>query len=142
MTTTNTTTTAIGYRNEEVSSNPHLAPYTLREVIDFETEELCNTDIFDYMQDKLPSEANTDTIIDYLTTTLSVPENELHYLWLTDTPEQVATYYPSGYDNNEPTYITEYQVTNPLVISDLGEDGKLYVSAYPIVEKDTQEFLN
>ena len=142
MRTINTTTTAIGYRNEAVSSNSQLAPYTLREVIDFETEELCNTDIFDYTQDKLPSEANTDTIIDYLTTTLSVPENELHYLWLTDTPEQAATYYPSGYDNTEPTYITEYQVTNPLVISDLGEDGKLYVSAYPIVEKDTQEFLN
>ena len=111
--------------------------------MDFEVNELHNKDIF-YTMKRLykdykcpfffPSYFKIKYTLKYLANILDCKINELNYIWVT-TKNNVIRYCDSKNDLDNNVVTVHINALNMIPISDLGKDGCLFVSKYPIVYK-------
>ena len=121
--------TGQGYRNNSISSGVK----SLSDIITYETCELYNEDIFDFMKkyyddynvDNLTTADSVDYTLQYLSTLLNTTVDNLKGVWLTTHQDVLDVYCPDGCDVDiETVYIHEHKM---IPISDLGRDGTLFV---------------
>lgn len=121
-----------GYRNDNIS-DPDADEFTLRDVLDYEINELENTDIYEYLSDNGDGLDGIDDVSDiliYVYSELGLPdESEVYGLWLTSVDAVIELY--DG-DTSNPETITSYELPDDyIILSDLGEDGVLIASSTP-----------
>lgn len=106
-------------------------------IIKYETEEMRNSDILDYCSEKYGIEKSIGSLILFLIDKFDT--SELNALWLCDNitdvlnsyiENEVNSYLSHIDDDSALTYnITAYRIPeNAIIVSDLNEGGKLYVS--------------
>lgn len=104
--------TQIGYRNDGLSEGI----FTISEIIEYETEELGNEDIYDTCEELY----NTRNPLEVIENTFG--KEVVYGMWFAR-KEDILEYYAEDGE----TEINSYNIpNNAVVISDLGEDGVLF----------------
>lgn len=115
--------THVGYRNDALSG---ITDPSLKEVIDFESNELGNTDLLDFTK-QVYGKRNVDSLLDFCQKRLA--SQQLYAFWLTASKYDVVTQYMDDGDN----VITAYKIDKPVILlNDLGSDGFLFASTEPL----------
>lgn len=124
----------IGYRNNTLSTIG-ADRLLLADIVDYETLDLGNSDIPDYVQHTYPewqlNPSMTGKDIEQIIRRLwHLPKTaKLYGIWLTKTKRDVAAYYA---DESPNITITTYVLPQTaLVVSNLGPEGLLYVIPKP-----------
>lgn len=117
-----------GYRTESLYGE---GKRDLREVVNHEVTDLGNTDIIDYLTEKgvMNSIDGLDDVINVL--------YEMGYdsvVWLCDTKQDIIECYPPVHGDEYE--FDEYTIKDPVIISDLGKDGKLiaYIAYKSVID--------
>lgn len=109
----------IGYRNDNISEIG--AAEEIQTVLEYEIEELDNTDIFEFTNHN-----SIEAIVDDVSKILH--SNKIYVLWITS-KKGVKAVYPDDYETNQVEEINAYKLPKEYVIlSDLGLDGILITS--------------
>ena len=117
----------IGYRTLASSFDSILVPFN--EVLEFETKELCNVDIYLTMRErynlKVDLRWNRDKCNAVVRNFLKEKYKglELFCVWLCESPYNVKELYAHG----DEEIIKVILPNNALLVSDLGYDGRLYI---------------
>ena len=129
-----------GYRSNDIYTGED---YLIHDIIEYETDELQNTDILDYSEDQHGVTTHQE-LLEALSSHFKQPVDTLYGFWLARTIQDVLDVYA---DNEDPS-VLEYDINESLVvISDLGDEGALYVSTKPLnsythIEVDLGRILN
>ena len=124
--------TSIQFRNDDFGSgfSRRSKPNAL-ELISDEIEELNNEDIIDYLQSTGATVETLSDVINHIEKNLNQPIDNLYALWLTSY-EGVVKHYEGNPEN-----ISAYEVpSNAMIISDLADEGQLYISTKPFKETE------